>query len=277
MKSEFSLIMNGVKSVIPEITIFNGGEVNVRIPERKYPVSVSSVMINARVMDSDGVMALLLLVDAIRERFVDVDVNLSMGYVPYARQDRICNRGEAFSIGVFSKLINGCGFNNVFIADPHSDVTPALINNVRVIDQTSIIDGGILRDILIQSNILLVSPDAGASKKTEKLASHYRLEVVQGMKKRDLETGKLSGFEYYGDVNGRDVLIVDDICDGGGTFIGLGQKLLDGGARSVSLYVTHGIFSKGFQYLIDNGISHVYTTDSFKQAPHENLTIISTF
>ena len=59
------------------------------------------------------------------------------------------------------------------------------------------------------------------------------------------------------------MLIVDDLCDAGGTFIGSAQVLRDAGARSVSLYVTHGVFSKGVENLLNNGIDAIYTTTSF--------------
>ena len=58
------------------------------------------------------------------------------------------------------------------------------------------------------------------------------------------------------------MLIVDDLCDAGGTFIGSAQVLRDAGARSVSLYVTHGLFSKGVGNLLEQGIDRIYTTSS---------------
>ena len=65
-----------------------------------------------------------------------------------------------------------------------------------------------------------------------------------------------------GDVAGRDVLIADDLCDAGGTFIGSAAALREAGARSVSLYVTHDLFSKGVEYLLSQGIERIWTTSS---------------
>jgi ribose-phosphate pyrophosphokinase len=96
-------------------------------------------------------------------------------------------------------------------------------------------------------------------------------------KKRDVASGKLTGFSLMaGDVRGRDLLIVDDLCDAGGTFIGSAQVLREAGAHSVSLYVTHGIFSKGVEHLFANGIDAIYTTTSYA-APtleHPQLELI---
>jgi ribose-phosphate pyrophosphokinase len=111
----------------------------------------------------------------------------------------------------------------------------------------------------------------------DKVAQHFGgLEVIQGMKKRDLKTGELTGFDFYGEVRGKDLLIVDDICDGGGTFIGLAGKLRYEGAKSISLYVSHGIFSRGIEILFDCGIEMVYTTDSCNhEQKHERLQVIN--
>jgi ribose-phosphate pyrophosphokinase len=99
-----------------------------------------------------------------------------------------------------------------------------------------------------------------------------RLQDVNGQmntvfcsKKRDPLTGHLSGFEIKNynpnpNADGQDLLIVDDICDGGGTFVGLAKELRKAGAKKVYLYVTHGIFSKGLPL---EGIDRVFTTDSY--------------
>ena len=77
----------------------------------------------------------------------------------------------------------------------------------------------------------------------------------------------------FGAFAGRDCLIMDDICDGGGTFVLLAEYLLRHGAASVGLAVTHGIFTKGIDILFDAGISRIYTTDSFPQVPHDDLAV----
>ncbi len=238
--------------------MFSGGELNVNIP-RNY-VFHNKIELIANIADSDGIMALAMVRDAISQ-LSSIEVHLYLGYVPYARQDRVCNPGEALSIKVLCNMINTMNFDLVTILDPHSDVTPALLDRVRVITPEQILE----KTFAVGVNTVLVAPDAGATKKVEKVAQFFGgMEVIQGFKKRDLKTGALSGFGYIGDVDGKHLLIVDDICDGGGTFLGLANKLSDGGAKSVSLYVSHGIFSKGIDILLDGGISYVYTTDSFE-------------
>ena len=111
----------------------------------------------------------------------------------------------------------------------------------------------------------MVSPDGGALKKIYKLSEALGgLEVLECSKSRDVKTGALSGFKVYADhLQGRDCLIVDDICDGGGTFVGLAEQLRAHGAGKLYLAVSHGIFSKGFEGL-KAVFERVFTTDSFR-------------
>jgi ribose-phosphate pyrophosphokinase len=204
-----------------------------------------------------------------------IKVRLLLSYMPYARQDRVCNRGEAFSLGVVAKLINSAGFEQVFIEDPHSDVTPALINNCVVISQEVLFQqyyneskGKIFLDYC--SNALLVSPDAGANKKTQLIAKYLRAsEFVRADKIRNLQTGEIMHTQVYGRVQGRDCLIVDDICDGGATFIALAKALKFIDAKRVGLFVTHGIFSKGKQHLLDNGIDDIFVVNDWTKTEEE--------
>ena len=86
--------------------------------------------------------------------------------------------------------------------------------------------------------------------------------VVECMKERDVKTGALTSFKTMtGDLSGQTCFIVDDICDGGGTFAGTAKMLKEKGAEKVILIVSHGIFSKG---PVIEFVDEVFTTDSFK-------------
>ncbi|MEI8631794.1 phosphoribosyltransferase family protein [Vibrio sp. PP-XX7] len=89
--------------------------------------------------------------------------------------------------------------------------------------------------------------------------------MIQAQKLRNLKTGEIIKTEVLGDVKGKKVLIADDICDGGRTFVELAKVLKSEGATEISLFVTHGIFSKGFE-VFAGLIDVIYTTDSFKSA-----------
>lgn len=266
MKSTIKVGTSGSKSREVEVFTFSGGEVSVTLPY--IPMSSkSNVTVQAKIQCSDGLIALLMTKEALDAvTWGSTKVYLHLGYVPYARQDRRCNEGEALAIRVLASLINSMNFDCVTILDPHSDVVGALINNVEIIEQRMLLSrANRLCTQLQKGNLTLVAPDAGATKKALDIAKHFNgVEVIQATKERDTKTGRLTHFNYYGDVSGKDLLIVDDIFDGGGTFAGLAAKLKEGGAKSITLFVTHGIFAKGLK-IIDGLIDTVYTMDTLNR------------
>lgn len=262
----------GTSMMSIDINTFPGGELNIRIPPgfvKRTRYDAEAITIEAHIANSTGVIALVMLKNAIDLAYTDTEHLdfLEMAYIPYARQDRVCNPGEAFSLKTFCGLVNNLNFDTVYVSDPHSDVAPALIDNCKITSLSDVIRNRGSKTFPVLSRFTWVSPDFGATKKIDKLAAElgYMGDIIQGTKHRDLLTGELTGFGYYGGILNRDLLIIDDICDGGGTFIGLAKKLLDEGAKSVSLYVTHGIFSKGVATILDNGIERIYTTNSIIQ------------
>lgn len=243
--------------------LFPGGEVSVKLDMIAVNDNVP-YLITARIHDSNDIMRLLLLTDALR-RADPCPIHLFIPYIPYGRQDRICNVGEAHSLKVFASLINAQGYERVITVDPHSDVTGALFDRLEiktVIDVFNSAPAEAMRKVF--RGVALVSPDAGANKKVGALASCLYAEFIRADKLRDLKTGRIKEtVVYMDDLTGGDVAIVDDICDGGASFTTLAKVLKTKGARRVLLYVTHGIFSKGLKPLIDAGIDDIYTTNSY--------------
>lgn len=241
--------------------IFPGGEVHTSLSTPSYPEG-NPRTIKAVLRNSNDIMELLLRTNILSM----YDLHLKMHYVPYARQDRVCNEGEPLSIKVFADLINSQGYKSVEILDPHSDVTPALIDRVRVIPRSLWINR------IVGKFSHVICPDAGARKKALKDEDVFKAPIIYCDKVRNTVTGELSGFEVYADKIEGDVIIVDDICDGGGTFCGIAKILKEKGANSVSLAVSHGIFSKGLD-VFDGLIDAVYTTDSWCNITHNKLKV----
>ncbi len=236
-----------------EIKTFNfpGGECQVTLsPRTVIPKTVIKGILNS----ANDIIALLLTVDAIRRILTTVTIDLIIPYFPYARQDRVCNPGEPLSVKVMANLINGLKCDRIVIIDPHSDVTPALLNNCHVVTQADILADSDLGKRLEKENWALIAPDAGAEKKTLEVAkrigkSGQYLDVFCASKIRDTKTGKILFSTFHDDVRGRKVILVDDICDGGRTFIELAKVLQEKEVQEIALYVTHGIFSKGLEPL----------------------------
>lgn len=241
---------------------FSGGEEQIKIDMRHVPHgSIGFVDIFARLKNSQDVMCLELLVDAVN-RLGNLDVGvekvLHLPYIPYARQDRVMNSGESLSVKVFATKINSLGFHKVIVDDPHSDVSAALIDNVKIRSQAELFLGMNFDFNLLSDKLVLIAPDAGARKKAQKVADALDLCVVEAGKVRDVSTGAITGTTVFGDVDGKTCLIVDDICDGGFTFTNLAQALKAAGAKRVILYVTHGIFSRGKEFILDGGVDEIY-------------------
>lgn len=243
-----------------EVSTFAGGEEQVKIDMKFVPKgSIGFVEITARIKNSKDVMALALLVDAcsrLENLHHHAEFVLNLPYIPYARQDRVMQPGEALSIKVFAGIINSLGFDKVVVDDPHSDVSAALLNNVHIHGQQELIVS--FHDQLAGKDVTIVAPDAGARKKAQKVADRFHMPIVEAGKVRDVKTGEITGTSVFGDVSGRECVIVDDICDGGRTFIALAKVLKENGAKRVILYVTHGIFSYGKQVILDGGVDEIY-------------------
>ena len=247
---------------------FPGGEQHINL--QNNILSSSTIEILAHLHSSDDIMQLLLTVNAIHFINKTSDINLTIPYMPYARQDRICNKGDAFSIQVIAELINSLKCTSVTIFDPHSEVTSNLINNCIVISQNTLI-----KDLNINSkNIILVSPDAGSRKKCKEIAKESNIEMITASKIREPKTGKIINCKLNDKIINKEYIIIDDICDGGRTFIELAKLLKKEGAKKIYLYITHGIFSKGINTLIKH-FNHIYCHTSFINIEHKKITIFN--
>ena len=229
---------------------FSGGEVSVKLDpeETSFVYNINYPFhIKAHITSPSQIMELCLLVDALRQSYGNMDINLDCPYLPYARQDRVCAQGESLSLKVFANILNALNFKTVTVADVHSDVALALINNVRNIP----VEVTIRRfDDIFTGNPILVAPDAGSIKKVLKVAQKCNLVMARADKIRDVETGDIIDTVVYNLPSNKPVLVIDDICDGGRTFIELAKAMQERTAQPLSLYVTHGIFSKGLDELL---------------------------
>lgn len=252
--------------------IFPAGEVGIKLDiNRNFCLDGPAYKIVARVQNSDDVIAIAMIKNAIEEFYSQEDLPmpdflLYLTYLPYGRQDRVCDKGESFSLKVFANFINSLNFDRVYLFDPHSDVAGALFNNVKIIKQVDIVKGFCEIATKYGNNRgLLISPDAGSNKKTSEIAKWLsNNRFIRADKLRDLSNGNiLETIVYTEDLRESNVLIVDDLCDGGRTFTELAKALKNKNCGKVALYVTHGIFSKGTDTLFNNGIDEIYTTNSY--------------
>lgn len=269
---------------------FSGGESHIKLGHNQA-TNQNNIIITHRLNSMNDLGLLLVAVDAVKRQYDDLNferqvISLFIPYFPGARQDRVMVDGEALTVKVYTDIINSLNLDKVIIFDPHSDVAPALINNCEVINNHKFVSK-ILEEFdtdyiphMITKNI--ICPDAGASKKIIQLTQYLEKDIIKYCKLhnnnkifqmypvtkcdkiRNTSTGELTGFEVYSDdLQGKDCIIVDDICDGGGTFMGLAEELKKKNAGDLYLIVSHGIFSKRFKELSKH-FKAIYTTDSWR-------------
>lgn len=124
------------------------------------------------------------------------------------------------------------------------------------------------------NNLVVMSPDAGGASRAESFAKRLGVkEVVIGYKTRK-NAGEVSELRISGEVNGKDIIIIDDIVDSGGTLMKASQVAREKGARKVYAYCTHGLFTKGTEELTKN-FDIFFVSDTVKQENKEGLEIIS--
>lgn len=255
---------------------FPGGEVHVKLHDNQtYSNTSKDFRVIARIKNSSDFMCLAMLTEVLFRNRPRGNHTLVIPYFPYARQDRVTGQYECFSLKMFAKMVNALGYSKVTIYDPHSDVTPALIENCEIVGiETIVADFSGIEAVI--ENCSVVASDAGAAKKVSKIAEIFGRPMISCNKVRDPKTGHLSKFEVSSDTVPDEVFIFDDICDGGGTFVGIANELRRKGAKKVYLFVTHGIFSKGLS-VFDGVIDEIYCTDSIRSEitwnPPENVFV----
>lgn len=180
---------------------------------------------------------------------VNCKVSLVLSYLPYARQDKEISNDTTWALHTFAALINFLNFETVAVLDVHSNVAKKLIPNLHNTLPEKEVNAVLHR--------LPVYPDKGARQKYSELYGRG----VYGEKMRDERTGEITSYDIRGEyeLKDRDVLVIDDICDGGATFIELAHRLKQKGVRSMELFVTHGLFTKGTRRLFEAGYSRVFT------------------
>ena len=250
---------------------FSAGETQVRLDTPGHlgdSKDFSRFKVEADIGSSEDLVALALVLDALNW-IRNAPIELHIPYLPYSRQDRRCAPGESFAlkaiVGILADFLSTC--DKVVTWDVHSPVAQSLFSEWEIPFQNRKA-AGIFDEIneslpsLVSysgsdSNVIVVAPDKGAESRADSVREWFNFpKTVFATKVRETDTGKILETRVP-DVSylGKRLLIVDDICDGGRTFIELAKVLRTYNPKSIDLYVTHGIFSKGFESfgnLIDN-------------------------
>lgn len=250
---------------------FPGGELHVKL--KIGDVSNECIEVVTRLNTSDDIIFLLIVNDVLVKDYSDNKKTLFIPYMPYQQADRNFGVGECFSLKTIGNLINGMNFDKITVFDSHSDVTPALINNSLIIDNSEFIKEVLSK--INDDNIVICSTDAGSFKKIFKLTDKigFKGDIITCSKSRNHETGEITTIVPIFDEN-KSVLIIDDIALGSRTFFNIRKELKN---KKVYLAVSHGIFNENISKL-ESEFEKVFTTNSRRDYPiNGNIEIIKIF
>ena len=278
-----------------EISRFPDGQQSIRIIEPTHEhlsicigfntLKDQTILIKSRLNTFQDLELIICANQALKE----IGVKSVKLYIPYCIGGRSDRKFQAGGINyiktVIAPIINSQNFDEVRVMDPHSDVLEACINNFVKYSNYGLIDISLKDiyngDIDNKDKVCLVSPDAGAYKKIFDVAKMFKIKnIITASKVRDLDTGKILKTEIP-TIDGFDdkmkYVIVDDICDGGRTFIELAKVIKEQKPDAeIYLIVTHGIFSAGFGEL-NNYFNKIFTTNSIKEHDNSQLTQVNLF
>lgn len=241
----------------PQISALPIGHYPNAEPLVKWRDYSAIIRICVRPNNLETLLGALFWVDALVERGRQVP-ELVLPCLPGARQDRLNPDGDyLFTAKSVAQMINDRCFPRVITVDPHSEVMPALLENCHVIHSVEVL----AKDPLARPYAGVIAPDAGAAKRAFAAAQFLKVPMYQAWKKRSTADGSISGFgiEPITALTGSAFLVVDDLCDGGGTFTGLAELVPD--AAELDLFVTHGLFTKGLDGLLKY-YTNIITTDT---------------
>lgn len=246
--------------------------------------------------ESDDEIFTLICLKKHLDNYAKLPFDLIMPYCPNGRLDRVKKESEVFTLKYFCDIINSLNFKEVYIFDPHSNVTEALINNFRPLSVSNTIGYVFWASSLKSKNDIIYFPDDGAYKRYNgmKCFNEYGFKnFIYGKKNRDWETGKINGLEVYspdgsklndGDLIGKNVLMIDDIISYGGTLAYSADKLKELGAEKIYIYASHtenSVLDKEKSTLLprlnDGTIEKMYTTNSIYTGTHDKIALIQRF
>ena len=264
-----------------EVFTYPGGEMQVRFKPRLVEKikEVDGVRIIARIFTPKDIIELALLTSAVEGIGIEKGIQLILPYLPYARADRRFTAGDCFGLETFGNILASMSPSAVITLDAHSAVSELKIPNIENVSPLPLIEKAIVnfsRVTLGSQTINVLFPDEGAFHRYNQKdlpawsipdayscnVASVELKKFHASKVREPLTGKLTGFDVP-EMPDNPTIMVDDICDGGATFIGIAKELKKRNQEMhLGLYVSHGIFSKTLAPLMEY-IEEIYCSNSY--------------
>ena len=267
-----------------KIDRFNDGEVDIQIQENIRGCDVYVIQSTCPCDDStvnDNVIELYLLIRALKRASAHT-VTAVMPYFGYARQDRKIMNRVSISASDMAMLFESAGADHVMAVDLHCEQIQGFFHEAPVDNLfASRIFIPYIAKLNLQ-NLMIVSPDAGGVERAKNFMSGLKAQGLNShlaiIVKERIKAGEVSGMSLVGNVEGSDVVIVDDICDTAGTLCKAAKELKEKGAKKVIACITHPVFSSpALERIGASEIDELVVTDTvaFREKVPDNITLLS--
>jgi len=242
-----------------ETKIFPDGESKITL--RKIPKKSIILVVQSTYPPVDtNLLQVLSIISQVRK--ISSRTFAIMPYMGYARQDKQFLSGEVITMSVVAKMLQSAGAKKVIVVDIHSDTALNHFNipteNVSAVPELV----NYFKKLNLK-NPLVVSPDMGGSSRSKKFASLLKTDFIVLKKHRDRKTGRVSIQTAKVDVQGKDLIIVDDIISTGGSVIKAAQFLKKQKCKRVFVACTHGLLVDDAEKKIRKaGVSRIISTNT---------------
>ncbi len=240
------------------ISTFSDGEFQPSLEESVRGADV--FIIQSTVPPTDNLFELLLMVDAAKRASARRIVAV-IPYFGFARQDRKDSPRVPIGSKLVANMLTAAGVTRVMTMDLHADQIQGFFEVPVDHLFASAISIPFIKELNLP-NLIMASPDMGGSKRAYAYAKHLKTEVVVCYKQRK-EANKIEQMFLIGDVEGKDVLLVDDMIDTAGTLTKAADIMMEKGANSVRAFCTHAILSGEAYNRIENSrLTELIVTDT---------------
>jgi ribose-phosphate pyrophosphokinase len=252
---------------------FSDGEIGVEFKESIRGKSV--FLIQSTFAPSDNLMELLLMIDAAK-RASAYKVIAVLPYYGYARQDRKDRPRVAIGSKLVANMLTAAGADRIITMDLHAPQIQGYFDiPVDHLDSSAIFIPYI--ESLQLANLTFAAPDVGSANRIREVASFFECEMVICDKHRK-RANEIASMVVIGDVTDRDIVLIDDICDTGGTLTKSAGLMIEKGARSVRALCTHPVLSgKAYENIENSVLNELVVCDTIPVKPLCNkIKVLST-
>ncbi len=254
-----------------QVSRFSDGEIRVKVNESVRGADIFIVQPTSAPAN-DNLMELLIMVDAMKRASAG-SINVVMPYYGYGRQDRKAGARDPITAKLIANLIETAGVDRLITMDLHATQIQGFFD----IPVDHLLGVPIIADHLLQKKIedvVVVSPDHGGATRARLLAERLKAPIAI-IDKRRPDANIVEIMNIVGDVNGRNVILIDDIIDTAGTLVQAADALTDAGAKEIYATCTHPVLSgPAIERLAESRIKGLVVTNSIPLPAEKQIGMI---